>query len=274
MTVRAARGSERILPDAALAALLLAGCVIEIPAGLWRTDAAWDARTPDNARTSDIADRGAADQRPVEQHPVDQHPVDGPTIVQLATFSKQVSAQANIYGAGHPTPPAPGGGGAGQLPVLVSLPAGVDREVQFTSVTGSITCYSGHAPMPADGEAAAGYLPWPSWDGLAGAISQDLRPGLVAVFLDGTEPTDPPPAQLNVGDGKFTELGPALRQVFWVGDGLSGTGSGTLQRFHVPASATRLFLGIVDRLYNTGTQPGYYQDNSGTYQVAGVVLGR
>ena len=41
-------------------------------------------------------------------------------------------------------------------------------------------------------------------------------------------------------------LSPALKQVFFIGDGLTGTGTGTTQTFVVPAGATRLFLGVSD----------------------------
>ena len=41
-------------------------------------------------------------------------------------------------------------------------------------------------------------------------------------------------------------MSPQLRQVFFVGDGRTGTGSGTVQQFVVPAGATRLFLASSD----------------------------
>ncbi|HEY3242752.1 MAG TPA: hypothetical protein VGM03_05305 [Phycisphaerae bacterium] len=39
---------------------------------------------------------------------------------------------------------------------------------------------------------------------------------------------------------------PGLRQPFFIGDGLTGTGSGAVQQFLVPDGATRLFLGTID----------------------------
>jgi hypothetical protein len=52
--------------------------------------------------------------------------------------------------------------------------------------------------------------------------------------------------------------------MFFVGDGLTGTGSGDTQIFHVPDTATRLFLGFSDRHASTPDLPGWYGDNSGS----------
>jgi hypothetical protein len=44
----------------------------------------------------------------------------------------------------------------------------------------------------------------------------------------------------------FMILAPQLQQVFFIGEGLTGTGSGQRQTFVVPTGATRLFLGSAD----------------------------
>jgi hypothetical protein len=54
--------------------------------------------------------------------------------------------------------------------------------------------------------------------------------------------------------------------VFFIGDGLTGTGKGNVQKFAVPRGATRLFLGIADG-GSFGGPPGCYGDNLGTFQV-------
>jgi hypothetical protein len=51
-------------------------------------------------------------------------------------------------------------------------------------------------------------------------------------------------------------LAPQLRQIFFIGDGLTETGSGNQQTFIVPPTATRLYLGIPDNPY---------KDNSGSF---------
>src|SRR5262249_39942824 len=55
----------------------------------------------------------------------------------------------------------------------------------------------------------------------------------------------------------------ALNQTFFIGDGLTGTGSGSVQVFHVPDGATRLYLGFADAFFFQG-DPGYYDDNTGS----------
>ena len=48
----------------------------------------------------------------------------------------------------------------------------------------------------------------------------------------------------------FASLSPLIDQVFFIGDGLTGDGSGSVQQFIVPTGATALYLGITDA-------PGY-----------------
>jgi hypothetical protein len=60
----------------------------------------------------------------------------------------------------------------------------------------------------------------------------------------------------------FPELRPQLGQSFFIGDGLTGTDSGSQQRFLVPPGATTLYLGFADGYRFQGT-PGWYADNTG-----------
>jgi hypothetical protein len=57
-----------------------------------------------------------------------------------------------------------------------------------------------------------------------------------------------------------------LQQIFYIGDGLTGEGTGATQSFLVPDAATRLFLGIVDGAYFLG-EPDYYDNNVGSFSV-------
>jgi hypothetical protein len=50
--------------------------------------------------------------------------------------------------------------------------------------------------------------------------------------------------------------------LFFIGDGLTGTGSGDTQIFYIPDSATRLYLGFID--FNDITFYAYYHDNYGS----------
>jgi hypothetical protein len=89
---------------------------------------------------------------------------------------------------------------------------------------------------------------------------------LLGVFLAGDPPAQPAsqPAGLDFttsapGTG-FSYLSPAIGQVFFIGDGLTGSGSGTPQRFKVPVGATALYLGGAD---------GYaYAGDTGSFTVA------
>jgi hypothetical protein len=62
----------------------------------------------------------------------------------------------------------------------------------------------------------------------------------------------------------FASLSPLLDQVFFIGDGLTGDGSGSVQQFIVPTGATVLYLGISDAPGYQG-DPGAYGDNGGAF---------
>jgi len=84
---------------------------------------------------------------------------------------------------------------------------------------------------------------------------------LIGVFLGSDQPDQgPAPAPLNFGipaDRDYLELAPALKQPFFIGDGL--TSSGAVQQVIAPIGATRLFLGVMD-------QYGW-SDNEGSFTV-------
>ena len=72
---------------------------------------------------------------------------------------------------------------------------------------------------------------------------------LIGVFLDASTPAGAAPPALDFstpGSLAQATVSPQLRQVFFIGDGRTGTGSGTVQQFVVPAGATRLFLASSD----------------------------
>ena len=145
-----------------------------------------------------------------------------------------------------------------------------------TNVAGTITMNSGGGSNDADGVVVSGSYGLPagnaSYVSSYGGISGIKIPGagaLLGVFEPATAPTGAPPADLDfttIGVN-FNVLSPALYQTFYIGDGLTGDGSGTLQQFVVPAGATRLFLGIADANGWNGA-PGYYYDNSGDFTAA------
>src|SRR6202012_498516 len=83
-----------------------------------------------------------------------------------------------------------------------------------------------------------------------------------------TEPSGAGPAILSYGFGtpgglstSDASFSPEINQVFFIGDGLTGTGSGQIQNFLVPDTADRLYLGFADSFDSV---PSYYADNVGS----------
>lgn len=143
-------------------------------------------------------------------------------------------------------------------------------EIFSFSATGGINYFNGYGPpfYGPDGNGVSG-----SNISNLGGISgyQGPQGPLVGLFLNNDNPaSSPAPAALNFtpsGIGtEFSSLAPALGQVFYIGDGLTGTGSGAIQKFIAPIGATRLFLGIADGFSFSGV-PGFYEDNDGSFKV-------
>jgi hypothetical protein len=109
----------------------------------------------------------------------------------------------------------------------------------------------------------------PVWS-FPGNNQTDFTGALVAMFLEDTLPSVPPPTLTfyvsdSAGGGiqtDFPALRPRIGQVFFIGDGLTGTGTGSAQVFVVPATATHLYLGFVDGC-GDDARPGCYSDNVG-----------
>lgn len=186
----------------------------------------------------------------------------------VAGTTLTVTAQANIFGAGHFPPmdtPNPSGGSGGTPPVVFAFPAHQFRALTFTNVAGTVKLGN---PTDTNGPDGGNFgYKVASFNGIAG-IDAPVLGYLTGVFLDSNEPTDPPPAALNfsVIGRNFATLSPQIGQVFFIGDGLTGTGAGKVQEFIVPTNATRLFLGLADARYYGGG-PGYYHDNTGYFSV-------
>ena len=190
------------------------------------------------------------------------------------TRTVSVPGAANIFGAGHAVPPDPGGyhlksgHGGGTLPPAAPLPTGVDR-VLTISATGGVSCDPGAALNGPDG-GCGGSTDINSYGGIAGIVDGQSAFFLMGVFLGPTEPHDPAPPRLNFSSDalgqNFARLTPAIGQTFFIGDGMTGTGTGARQQFVVPAGATRLFLGFADTVGFHGAA-GWYDDNRGQLSV-------
>ena len=142
-------------------------------------------------------------------------------------------------------------GGGSTAPTMITLPSGA-TSVVFNSVTGSITtgCAStegcivlnngtGNNANDPDGVGAA---PATSSNTGTSSISGMIAPGagyLVGLFVPAGGPAGAAPAALDFTSSglgtSFTSLSPQLDQVFFIGDGLTGNGTGTQQTFNIPS---------------------------------------
>jgi PEP-CTERM motif len=185
----------------------------------------------------------------------------GATIAHADTVVPSTSV---IYAAGSQSSLA--GSADGIVPVSVD----VNGATSYTfATTGTISLNSGGNINDADG-ANSGQGSSSSTG--SGSISGMVAPGagyLVGVFIGAGGPSGSAPSSLDftTGDGTaFTSLSPLLNQVFYIGDGLTGDGTGTTQQFIVPTGATELYLGISDACGYNGS-PSCYGDNSGSFNV-------
>ncbi|MCC6729471.1 MAG: PEP-CTERM sorting domain-containing protein [Chthonomonadales bacterium] len=123
--------------------------------------------------------------------------------------------------------------------------------------TGSVSNTPSPSGLTPDGGGFVGHSAGDE-NGIANVVAPNNS--LVGVFLDAGQPDlTPAPATLNfIGIGlDFVGLSPLLKQVFFIGDGV--TSGSVAQQFTVPAGATRLYLGTMDGY-------GWY-NNSGSFTV-------
>jgi hypothetical protein len=178
-----------------------------------------------------------------------------------------ISGNSNIFGAGKISAPAPGGGTGGKLPPLYNFAAAAGQVLTFSNISGIVN-YSGFSYTSTngigDGRAYSAGTNISSYGGISGIRNDKAIAFLVGVFLNDSEPTGSGPSALDfTNNTSFAELSPLLNQTFFIGDGLTGSGVGDIQRFLVPEQATRLFLGFADGGAVQGL-PAYYNDNTGS----------
>ena len=168
-----------------------------------------------------------------------------------------VPGTADLYAAGQP----PGNCCAGDTisansPVLVPLAVIAGEYLNFSTTGGAARAPAQAVSPTADGDLSFfDNLPASFSTGISGPTHVHLN-ALAGVFLGPTDPTGAAPAQLT--GTTFSSISPGLGQIFFIGDGLigEGTGLGNVQTFYVPTGATRLYLGVTD-------EGGNY-DNHGT----------
>lgn len=182
-------------------------------------------------------------------------------------WADSVAGTAVIYAAGSQSGLAAIAGG--------SVPNGISvaGDTSFTfSVTGTVLLNNGSGNTSNDPDGFGAAVSQSSNTG-AGSISGIIAPNagyLLGVFIGAGGPSGSAPASLDFTSGgigtSFTSLSPLLDQVFFIGDGLTGHGSGSVQIFNVPTGATQLYLGISDACGYNGS-PSCYSDNLNSFTV-------
>jgi hypothetical protein len=181
----------------------------------------------------------------------------------LAQTSVQVGGQANPYLAGMPNGSTCCASEAGvdtapaQSPVQVPITVVPGAALTFNAsgAVGNDVTNPGGINDPDGGDffftqATPNVQGTPSSNGLS-AVNAPVN-ALLGVFLSDAQPnTSGPPPRLDFNPATglglaFNSVSPALKQVFFIGDGLTGRGAGNPQQFIVPPGATRLFLGTTD----------------------------
>lgn len=179
---------------------------------------------------------------------------------EAKTLSFVVPGTANPYLAGLPdgTSASSGDSAPANSPVLVT---GLDVSggaIFSFSATGQVSLGTGLGPDP-DGGAPINHSGTPE-NGFSDVTMP--RVSLLGVFLDGKLPTDSPaPAALDFTSEvsqNYTSLSPFLKQIYFIGDGV--TDGGITQQVVAPTGATRLYLGAMDGF-------GWF-NNSGEFNVA------
>ena len=178
-----------------------------------------------------------------------------------------VAADSNIFGAGHSSPV--GSGAVGVLPPVYAFNVTSLAGAYFTfSVSGGVilNAGSGDNVNNADGIGAGSSSSSVNSIGGISGISGPNAGFLVGVFETNLEPGNPAPSALDFTSlgTTFSTLFPLVNQTFFIGDGLTGNGTGATQRFFIPEGATRLFLGIADAPAYHGDAGGY-GDNTGQF---------
>ena len=182
---------------------------------------------------------------------------------QIGTcVSTSVPATANPYLAGMPNGTDVGAGDTApaQSPTLISgLAITPGNSLRFTP-TGTATI--GPCCSPTGPEGGLDLILFHDF-GVQNGISDIVAPrnSLIGVFLGPDRPDlTAAPARLDFSSQlsrDYTSLSPALKQVFFIGDGF--TSSGVAQKVVVPSGATRLFLAVMD-----GQQ---WNNNTGSFSV-------
>lgn len=182
------------------------------------------------------------------------------------TFTNvNVDATSVIFSAGGNASSASMGGTDAVLAAQFGAATG---RVLTLSASGNVSCTTG-IWNGADGGCLGLSTSLSPVNDLSGIQASGDAMFLMGVFLQDVLPSSAPVSSVySAGSYSNSSFSPLLGQVFFIGDGMTGTGSGVPQTFIVPNGATRLYLGFGDGFAFTGN-PGYYYDNAGAVTVSG-----
>jgi hypothetical protein len=187
----------------------------------------------------------------------------------------KVDSNYEISGAGYKAVTT--SDGTGELPHKIALPAG-SSSMTFAIYGGTIT----KGRCTAACITITGGSNYNDADGVGSGVSANIRSDLsisgiqapnlgfvTGVFESGAPKGDAPVTlDFDTIGTDFTSLSPVLQQqLFFIGDGLTGDGTGSVQVLSVPSGAKSLYLGITDACNGTG-QPSCYGDNTGDFIVS------
>eukprot|EP01037_Dinobryon_pediforme_P001958 gene1958-1992_t len=190
--------------------------------------------------------------------------VSQPSAIAGATQSLVIPGTANLYNYN-------GYNGDGSLALTAALPAGTSRILTFSNVTGAVAHGFNFPFLPPDGidPTSAIGSNITGQNGIAGFKAPN-HGMLLGLFLDGHEQdaghVTPPALDFNTIGETFTTISPGLDQPFFIGDGLTGNGTGAQQQFIVPDMAKTLVLAQLDGYDYTGPAT-LFGDNSGAFTV-------
>jgi Flp pilus assembly protein TadG len=198
-------------------------------------------------------------------------------LVGMSTVNVTVSAVAAIGGdhqltisalccpwlAGMPDGTVITGAGNGsnaptESPLQVgSFPIVPGRSIQFRNTTGQTADIDSGGVYGLDGSPTRVTIQQASVNGI-NSTTGPLN-ALMGIFLDDNAPNSTsanPALDYSTSTARdFTTASPMLKQVFFIGDGLTSTNQ--LQNFVIPQGATRLYLGVMD-------EKGHWYDNLGS----------
>ncbi len=193
-----------------------------------------------------------------------------PTLVVAQSVTVTVPGTSDIFLAGQPSGTCfPFGNfdcAPDQSPTNVGLPLVPGSALQFTVTGGACNDAGIPATCSSTPDGGTSFQPDPLTTGPLLGLSgiTTVFDAMVGVFLgDGPPNPSGTPGNLSFippGGTSFQTLAPSLQQVFFIGDGLTGTGTGQRQNFIVPTGATRLFLGSMDG-------GGQNRNNAGSFSV-------